>query len=69
MNSSPYRRQVIPNVGLCISLLDIISATEGAVLYGDGCLYYKSRSSYLLRRGASPDQNLQLTLRCQPSSG
>lgn len=34
--------QVIPNVGLCISLLDILSTTEGAVMYGDGCLYYRS---------------------------
>lgn len=41
--------QVIPNVGLCISLLDILSASEGAVLYGDGCLYYKSKSHTALR--------------------
>ncbi|GAA5994435.1 DNA-directed RNA polymerase III subunit RPC25 [Rhodotorula paludigena] len=36
-----YANRVIPNVGLCISLLDILSSSEGAVLYGDGCLYYR----------------------------
>ncbi|BGP39290.1 DNA-directed RNA polymerase III complex subunit Rpc25 [Rhodotorula kratochvilovae] len=36
-----YANRVIPNVGLCISLLDILSSSEGAVLYGDGCFYYR----------------------------
>ena len=46
--------QIIPDVGLCISLLDILDASDGAVLYGDGCYYYKSEvqlycSSQLIR--------------------
>ncbi|GAA5952224.1 hypothetical protein JCM8115_003540 [Rhodotorula mucilaginosa] len=45
-----YANKVIPNVGLCISLLDIISATEGAVLYGDGCLYYKTEFRLIVFR-------------------
>ncbi len=39
------RSQVIPEVGLCISLLDMIECSEGAVLYGDGCFYYKCEHS------------------------
>lgn len=33
--------QVLPNVGLCISLFDIEESSEGIVLYGDGCVYHK----------------------------
>ncbi|KAK4695519.1 DNA-directed RNA polymerase III subunit RPC8, partial [Phenoliferia sp. Uapishka_3] len=36
-----YANKILPEVGLCISLLDILDASEGAVLYGDGCFYYK----------------------------
>ncbi|KAM0752490.1 hypothetical protein T439DRAFT_312667 [Meredithblackwellia eburnea MCA 4105] len=36
-----YANKVIPDVGLCISLLDILDTSEGAVLYGDGNFYYK----------------------------
>lgn len=39
---------MLPDVGLCISLLDILTSTEGAVLYGDGSYYYKSLSSSFL---------------------
>ncbi|SCV68036.1 BQ2448_157 [Microbotryum intermedium] len=39
-----YANKVLPEVGLVISLLDILDATEGAVLYGDGCYYYRCRS-------------------------
>ena len=42
----PWRMQVIPEVGLCISLLDIIECSEGAVLYGDGCFYYKCKLAW-----------------------
>ncbi|BGO98730.1 DNA-directed RNA polymerase III complex subunit Rpc25 [Rhodotorula toruloides] len=45
-----YANKVIPNVGLCISLLDILSSTEGAVLYGDGCFYYKCEFRLIIFR-------------------
>ncbi|KAL8293747.1 hypothetical protein RQP46_000448 [Phenoliferia psychrophenolica] len=36
-----YANKILPEVGLCISMLDILDSSEGAVLYGDGCFYYK----------------------------
>ncbi|KAK4052259.1 TOR complex subunit lst8 [Microbotryomycetes sp. JL221] len=45
-----YANKVIPGVGLCISLLDILDSTEGAVLYGDGCLYYKCEFRLIMFR-------------------
>lgn len=43
--------QVIPDAGLCVCLFDILESSEGAVLYGDGCFYYKGelwRTSHAL---------------------
>ncbi|KAM0792008.1 hypothetical protein ACM66B_007119 [Microbotryomycetes sp. NB124-2] len=45
-----YANKVIPNVGLCVSLMDILDSTEGAVLYGDGCLYYKCEFRLIMFR-------------------
>ncbi|KAK4046635.1 DNA-directed RNA polymerase III complex subunit Rpc25 [Microbotryomycetes sp. JL201] len=45
-----YANKVIPNVGLCVALMDILDATEGAVLYGDGCLYYKCEFRLIMFR-------------------
>ncbi|GAA5910688.1 DNA-directed RNA polymerase III subunit RPC25 [Sporobolomyces salmoneus] len=45
-----YSNKVIPGVGLCISLLDILSCTEGAVLYGDGCFYYQTEFRLIMFR-------------------
>ncbi|GAA5871221.1 hypothetical protein JCM5296_007404 [Sporobolomyces johnsonii] len=45
-----YANKVIPGVGLCISLLDILSASEGAVLYGDGCFYYQTEFRLIVFR-------------------
>jgi len=36
-----YANKILPGVGLCLSVLDLLDASEGAVLYGDGCLYHK----------------------------
>ncbi|GAA5923777.1 DNA-directed RNA polymerase III subunit RPC25 [Sporobolomyces koalae] len=45
-----YANKVIPGVGLCISLLDILSCSEGAVLYGDGCFYYQTEFRLIMFR-------------------
>ncbi|GAA5893126.1 hypothetical protein JCM6882_003892 [Rhodosporidiobolus microsporus] len=45
-----YANRVIPNVGLCISLLDILSTSEGAVMYGDGCYYYRTEFRLIIFR-------------------
>ncbi|TNY18248.1 RNA polymerase III subunit Rpc25-domain-containing protein [Rhodotorula diobovata] len=45
-----YANRVIPSVGLCISLLDILSSSEGAVLYGDGCFYYRCEFRLIIFR-------------------
>ncbi|KAH7105966.1 RNA polymerase III subunit Rpc25-domain-containing protein, partial [Auriculariales sp. MPI-PUGE-AT-0066] len=36
-----YANKVLPSVGLCICVFDIIYAGEGKVRYGDGCLWHK----------------------------
>lgn len=45
-----YANKVIPQVGLCLALLDIVDATEGTVLYGDGCFYYKTEFRLIVFR-------------------
>ncbi|KAG0151265.1 hypothetical protein CROQUDRAFT_36996 [Cronartium quercuum f. sp. fusiforme G11] len=35
-----YTNKVLPDVGLCLSVFNILHASEGKVLYGDGCLYH-----------------------------
>ncbi|KAI5481853.1 DNA-directed RNA polymerase III subunit RPC8 [Pseudohyphozyma bogoriensis] len=45
-----YANKVLLEVGLCISLLDILDSSEGAVLYGDGCLYYRTEFRLLIFR-------------------
>ncbi|GAA6059858.1 hypothetical protein JCM10212_007063 [Sporobolomyces blumeae] len=45
-----YANKVIPGVGLCISLLDILECTEGAVLYGDGNFYYQTEFRLVMFR-------------------
>ena len=32
--------QIIQDVGLCITLHDILEASEGRIRWGDGCMYY-----------------------------
>ncbi|PLW13126.1 hypothetical protein PCANC_15536 [Puccinia coronata f. sp. avenae] len=36
-----YSNKVLPEIGLCIALFDLLDASEGKVLYGDGCLYHR----------------------------
>ncbi|EPQ56176.1 hypothetical protein GLOTRDRAFT_59284 [Gloeophyllum trabeum ATCC 11539] len=36
-----YANRVLHDVGLCIAVFDLVSASEGRVRYGDGCLWYK----------------------------
>ncbi|GAA6043185.1 hypothetical protein JCM8097_008717, partial [Rhodosporidiobolus ruineniae] len=45
-----YANKVLPNVGLVISLLDLLSTTEGAVMYGDGCYYYRTEFRLIIFR-------------------
>ncbi|GAA5979933.1 hypothetical protein JCM11641_007590 [Rhodosporidiobolus odoratus] len=45
-----YANKVLPGVGLCISLLDILSSSEGAVMYGDGCYYYRTEFRLIIFR-------------------
>lgn len=35
--------QILPDVGLCIAVHDVLDASEGRVRWGDGCLYYTVR--------------------------
>jgi DNA-directed RNA polymerase III subunit RPC8 len=35
-----YANKILPDVGLCVSLFDILSCSEGKVRFGDGCLYH-----------------------------
>lgn len=36
-----YADRVIPDVGLGVSVFDLIEASEGKVRYGDGCYWHK----------------------------
>lgn len=36
-----YANRILHNVGMCMCLFDIVSASEGKVRYGDGMLWYK----------------------------
>ncbi|PWN53235.1 hypothetical protein IE53DRAFT_199673 [Violaceomyces palustris] len=36
-----FSNKILQDVGLCICLFDILSAEEGKVRWGDGCLYHK----------------------------
>ncbi|EST05195.1 RNA polymerase III, subunit Rpc25 [Kalmanozyma brasiliensis GHG001] len=36
-----YANRILPDVGLCISLFDVLSCSEGKVRFGDGCLYHR----------------------------
>ncbi|KAI8577654.1 hypothetical protein K450DRAFT_251127 [Umbelopsis ramanniana AG] len=37
-----YANKVVQEIGLCISLFDIIEASEGVIHHGDGCSYVKA---------------------------
>lgn len=36
-----YANKILPDVGLCITLFDVLSCSEGKVRFGDGCLYHR----------------------------
>ncbi|KIS68918.1 DNA-directed RNA polymerase III subunit RPC25 [Mycosarcoma maydis] len=38
--NTKYANKILVDVGLCISLFDILSCSEGKVRFGDGCLYH-----------------------------
>jgi hypothetical protein len=40
--NTKYSNRVLHKVGLCIAVYDIISVGDGALKYGDGCVYIKS---------------------------
>ena len=46
--NSKYSNKVLHKIGLCIAIYDILSAGDGALKYGDGCVYVKSTPSSLL---------------------
>ncbi|WFD33158.1 DNA-directed RNA polymerase III complex subunit Rpc25 [Malassezia sp. CBS 17886] len=35
-----YANKILQDIGLCISVHDVLDASEGRVRWGDGCLYY-----------------------------
>lgn len=39
--NAKYANRILPDVGLCISLFDLVSVDEGRVKWGDGCLYHR----------------------------
>lgn len=40
--NAKYANCVLHKVGLCIAVYDILSVGDGALKYGDGCVYIKS---------------------------
>jgi len=40
--NAKYSNRVLHKVGLCISVYDILSVGDGALKYGDGCVYIKT---------------------------
>ena len=40
--NAKYSNRVLHKVGLCIAVYDILSVGDGALKYGDGCVYIKS---------------------------
>ncbi|KNZ59706.1 hypothetical protein VP01_1679g9 [Puccinia sorghi] len=45
-----YSNKVLPEVGLCIALFDLLDVSEGKVLYGDGCLYHRAEFTLVVFR-------------------
>ena len=43
--NAKYSNKVLHKTGLCIAVYDILSVGDGALKYGDGCVYIKSTSS------------------------
>ncbi|PWN91178.1 hypothetical protein FA10DRAFT_249354 [Acaromyces ingoldii] len=39
--NAKYANRILPDVGLCVSLFDLVSVDEGRVKWGDGCLYHR----------------------------
>ena len=40
--NTKYSNRVLHKTGLCIAVYDILSVGDGALKYGDGCVYIKS---------------------------
>lgn len=40
--NAKYANRVLSGVGLCISHFDFVSISEGNIMFGDGCTYYKA---------------------------
>jgi DNA-directed RNA polymerase III subunit RPC8 len=40
--NTKYSNRVQHKIGLCIAVYDILSVGDGALKYGDGCVYIKS---------------------------
>ena len=40
--NAKYSNKVLHKVGLCIAVYDILSVGDGAIKYGDGCVYIQS---------------------------
>ena len=47
--NAKYSNRVLHKVGLCITVYDILSVGDGALKYGDGCVYIKSSRTLVLK--------------------
>lgn len=48
--NTKYANRVIPDVGLCVCLFDILEASEGKVKWGDGGLWHKLKARLVVFR-------------------
>ena len=51
--NAKYSNRVLHKVGLCIAVYDILSVGDGALKYGDGCVYIKSSNPSNIVSGAN----------------
>ncbi|MBW0496164.1 hypothetical protein O181_035879 [Austropuccinia psidii MF-1] len=62
-----YSNKVLPDVGLCIALFDLLSASEGKVLYGDGCLYHLVEFTLVVFRPFVGESLVGVVKSCTPA--
>lgn len=48
--NTKYANKVIPDVGLCVCLFDILEASEGRVKWGDGGLWHSVKARLVVFR-------------------
>jgi hypothetical protein len=58
--NTKYSNHVLHKVGLCIAVYDILSVGDGALKYGDGCVYIKSTPRpYIFNISGIPNDSVQ----------